>query len=219
MIRQLSGVSGLESRPKESRGTLNHGERLPQCLKMSNVAAEVFFPTAKGEMRCGAPVCNGYAGAVAMRAGSAPVGVGPAWPTSVGKREGKTLVGEAGGNLCTSDEPAYGGAYISTAPVGSLCMGVGRAFPSWRVAHTMSCTVRHDMMPARKATTMYTRDLKKGLSSPCRGAGSESSSWCLSWPVSSAACSESDPSTAAACVSFCSSPSSTSLYGAMPVSR
>ena len=40
-----------------------------------------------------------------MSAGSAPVGVAPAWPTLVGNRGGTLLVGVGGGQLCTSVEP------------------------------------------------------------------------------------------------------------------
>jgi hypothetical protein len=45
-----------------------------------------------------------------MSAGSAPVGVAPAWPTLLGNRGGTSLVGVGGGQLCTSVEPTYGGA-------------------------------------------------------------------------------------------------------------
>lgn len=58
---------------------------------------------------------RGYEGAVATSAASAPVGVGPAGSTCVGKREGKTFVGEVGGNLCTSVDPAQGWARASSS--------------------------------------------------------------------------------------------------------
>jgi hypothetical protein len=45
-----------------------------------------------------------------ISAGSAPVGVAPAWPTLVGNSDGTSFVGEGGGQLCTSVDPTYGGA-------------------------------------------------------------------------------------------------------------
>lgn len=102
MTWQVSGASGVESSPKFPLSTLNQGDRLPQCLNKSNAGdslpEELCLDEKVGARRLGAPVWSGYAGAVATRAGSAPVGVGPAWPTSEGKKEGKALVGFEGGN-------------------------------------------------------------------------------------------------------------------------
>ena len=56
-----------------------------------------------------------------MRAGSAPVGVGPAWPTDVGNNEGNALVGLEGGKRWTSVEPASGLANWAREE-GSCCM-------------------------------------------------------------------------------------------------
>lgn len=97
MIRQVSGAPGLESNPNASFSTLNHGDKLPQCLKRSKDPSSSLPLVKDGATRCAAPVCRGYEGAVATRAGSAPVGVGPACPTLVGKREGNTFVGDVGG--------------------------------------------------------------------------------------------------------------------------
>lgn len=53
-----SGASGLESTPNPPFSTLNHGDRLPQCLNMSKEAflEELSFDEKVGERRLGAPV-------------------------------------------------------------------------------------------------------------------------------------------------------------------
>jgi hypothetical protein len=56
-------------------------------------------------MSWAAPDCMGYDGAVAMIAGSAPVGVPPAYPTSVGNSVGTAFVGEGGGKGWRTVEP------------------------------------------------------------------------------------------------------------------
>ena len=57
-----------------------------------------------------------------MRAGSAPVGVGPAWPTDVGNNEGNALVGLEGGKRWTSVEPAEGDASRSREDADGLVL-------------------------------------------------------------------------------------------------
>lgn len=111
---QPAGAPGPVSNPNVVRSTVYQGERLPHFLKMSNVALPApgpFAPPSDGDTTsCGAPVWTGYEGAVATSAGSAPVAVYPAYPSPVGKSEGKAFVGVVGGKGCTSVEPAYGGA-------------------------------------------------------------------------------------------------------------
>jgi len=67
-----------------------------------------------GTTSCGAPDCFGNADAVISTAGSAPVAVVPAKPTSLGNRAQSVLVGEGGGKVCTSVEPVQGEASIGT---------------------------------------------------------------------------------------------------------
>ena len=86
---------------------LYHGEMFPQDLNMSNQSFdEPFAPLLNsGVIKTGAPVWTGHEGAVAMTAGSAPVGVGSPYPTSVGESELSTFVGEVGGQLWRTVEP------------------------------------------------------------------------------------------------------------------
>jgi hypothetical protein len=130
VMRHVSGVSAEDSSPNLPLGTLYHGERLPQLRNKLNL--ESFFPcrffvlSFRGESSPGndagwmsswlhCPVCNGYAGAVATMAASAPVGVPPAYPTFDGNKEGKALVGLLGGKWCTSVDPDHGGASTETS--------------------------------------------------------------------------------------------------------
>lgn len=120
VIEHPSGTSGLVSRPNVLEGTEYQGLRkqlffyicveygtvgvgisylkFPQWRKRSKLA--LMIPSlicSVGPTRWGAPLCIGYEGAVAIMPASAPVGVGPGYPTSVGKRVGSLLVGVGGG--------------------------------------------------------------------------------------------------------------------------
>lgn len=66
----------------------------------------------------------GYSGAVAINAGSAPVGVPPAYPTLVGNSEGSRLVGDGGGNAWISVLPALGSASKASTALLLLLLGL-----------------------------------------------------------------------------------------------
>jgi hypothetical protein len=69
-----SGISGPVSTPKVPTGFEYQGLRFPHFLRRSNLLSESSSGTTR---RLWLPELNGYAGAVARRAGSAPVAVGP----------------------------------------------------------------------------------------------------------------------------------------------
>lgn len=64
---------------------------------------------------------------MATRAGSRPVGVGPAGSTCVGNREGKTFVGDAGGNLSIGLEESQDGAATASSSTCWLAVSASRA--------------------------------------------------------------------------------------------